>query len=376
VQIVDEHDPVVSVIRSDVPDTAPVVGEVPFFLGINYLKAIKASLEGDVQLQVLNKQSLAELIAEFPEDHNTVCGNLWAQFDTGSREINSGEEMEEDTLDEERSLSKRRIVESTSFRTEQQFNALCRAVKVGDTKVIAQLARQGAKLDQCDYDGKTILHMACMACSNGRYKVVECLLKLQVQVNIKDRWGQTPMAIALQTKQQMITSVLSSANATLGLASPELMLCTAAGSGDLQQVKRLVEFGVLPNVGDYDCRTAIHVASAEGHEKIVEYLLLSLADPNCKDRWEGTPLQDALAGGHIGTAHLLKAKGALVPEAFGSGAVCSAAGKGDVPTLRILHSFGQSLDVGDYDDRYALHLAAAEGRVLAVSFLLGISVYI
>ena len=91
----------------------------------------------------------------------------------------------------------------------------------------------------------------------------------------------------------------------------------------------------------YGCRTAIHVASAEGHEKIVEYLLLSLADANCKDRWECTPLQDALAGGHIGTAHLLKAKGALVPEAFGSGAVCSAAGKGDVPTLRILHSFGQ-----------------------------------
>jgi ankyrin repeat protein len=370
VQIVDEHDQVVSVIRSDVPDTAPVVGEVPFFLGINYLKAIKASLEGDVQLQVLNKQALSELIAEFPEDHNTVTANLWAQFDTGRSDINAADDADDDTLDEEKLMTRKRILEATSFRTEQQFNALCRSVKVGDTKMIAQLARQGAKLDQCDYDGKTILHMACHV---GRYKVVECLLKLQVQVNIKDRWGQTPMAIALQTKQQMITSVLSSANATLGLASPELMLCTAAGSGDLQQVKRLVEFGVLPNVGDYDCRTAIHVASAEGHEKIVEYLLLSQADPNCKDRWEGTPLQDALAGGHIGTAHLLKAKGAQVPDAFGSGAVCEAAGKGDVPTLRMLHSFGQSLDVGDYDDRYALHLAAAEGRVLAVSFLLGIS---
>jgi hypothetical protein len=62
VQIVDEHDQVVSVIRSDVPDTAPVVGEVPFFLGINYLKAIKASLQGDVQLQVLSSQAACELL--------------------------------------------------------------------------------------------------------------------------------------------------------------------------------------------------------------------------------------------------------------------------------------------------------------------------
>ncbi len=84
-------------------------------------------------------------------------------------------------------------------------------------------------------------------------------------------------------------------------------------------------------------------------------------------------MQDALSHGHIGTAHLLKAKGAEVPDEFGAEAVCTAAGKGDVPKLRMLHSFGQSLGVGDYDQRYALHLASAEGRVLAVSFLLGIS---
>ena len=52
VQVVDEHDQIVSVIRSDVPDTAPILGEVSFFLGINYLKAMKASLDCDVKLEV------------------------------------------------------------------------------------------------------------------------------------------------------------------------------------------------------------------------------------------------------------------------------------------------------------------------------------
>ena len=375
VQVVDEHDQVVSVIRSDVPDTAPLIGEVPFFLGINYMKAIKASLDGDVQLQVLSKHSLTELISEFPEDHNTICQNLWSQFDIGRTDAKPAQGKKatasnDGNLDKEKLMTKARILESTTFRKEQQFRLLCKAARTGDMNLVVLLARQGTSLNQTDYDGRTAMHMAC---TGGRYKVVEGLIKLGVDVNVKDRWGQTPMAISILAKQSMIITVLASAKAKLDMESPELTLCTAAGSGDMTQVKRLVEFGVLPNVGDYDKRTALHVAAAEGHEKIVEFLLLSQADPNSKDRWGGTPLQDALSGQHIGTAHILKAKGAEVPNEFGAEAVCTAAGKGDVPKLRMLHSFGQSLDVGDYDERYALHLASAEGRVLAVSFLLGIS---
>ena len=140
----------------------------------------------------------------------------------------------------------------------------------------------------------TIPHLQHMACNGGRYKIVECLLKLGAEQNIKDRWGQTPMAISITAKQQMVITVLAGSKAKLDMASPELALCTAAGAGDAQQVKRLIDFGVPPNSGDYDKRTALHVSSAEGHEKIVEFLLVAQADPNCKDRWGGTPLQDAL----------------------------------------------------------------------------------
>jgi ankyrin repeat protein len=374
VQVVDEHDQVVSVIRSDVPDTAPIVGEVPFFLGINYLKTIKASLDRDVQLEVLSRESMTELTETFPEDHNTICNNLWSQFDispsSDAKPGPHGSNGNNLNLDNEKLLIKKRIEEARTFRKEQQFNALSKAAHTGDIETVLRLAHQGANLNEVDYDGKTALHMACSA---GRYKIVESLLKLGVEKNIKDRWGQTPMSIAITTKQQMIITVLAGHNARLDIASPELELCSAAASGDLVKVKRLVEFGVNPNGGDYDKRTAIHVASAEGHEKVVEFLLLAQANPNCADRWGGTPLQDALSGQHIETAHILKAKGAIVSDNFGASAVCAAAGKGDVPKLRMLHSFGQSLDVGDYDDRRALHLATAEGKVLAVSFLLGIS---
>ena len=42
-----------TVIRSDVPNQAPLAGEVPFFLGVNHMNAIKAADDVvDVQLLV------------------------------------------------------------------------------------------------------------------------------------------------------------------------------------------------------------------------------------------------------------------------------------------------------------------------------------
>ena len=149
VQVVDEHDQVVSMIRSDVPDTAPIVGEVPFFLGINYLNAIKASLDGDVELQVLSKQSAIELAGIFPDDYGVICDNLWAQF--------GGQEAKEDdqtTLDKEKIMTKKRILDSANFKKMQHFSALCKAATSGDIDSIHKLANQGANLNQTDYDGE------------------------------------------------------------------------------------------------------------------------------------------------------------------------------------------------------------------------------
>ena len=45
------------------------------------------------------------------------------------------------------------------------------------------------------------------------------------------------------------------------------------------------------NLGDYDKRTAIHLAASEGNYEMVKWLVENGADVNAVDRWGGTPLQ-------------------------------------------------------------------------------------
>ena len=52
----------------------------------------------------------------------------------------------------------------------------------------------------------------------------------------------------------MTISQLTAARAKLDMDDPASALCAAAGTGDLAQVRRLIENGVDPNVGDYDRR--------------------------------------------------------------------------------------------------------------------------
>ena len=49
-------------------------------------------------------------------------------------------------------------------------------------------------------------------------------------------------------------------------------LSTAANDGSADTVKRLILAGVDVNAGDYDQRTALHLAAANGHLDVVQLL--------------------------------------------------------------------------------------------------------
>lgn len=96
-----------------------------------------------------------------------------------------------------------------------------------------------------------------------------------------------------------------------------VLLCSAAGSNDLDGLSLLVEsMGELINLNcvDYDGRVPLHVACREGHHKIVEYLLLHGASIHVRDRSGHTPLFDAIVEKRVEVVRILLNAGAHLAE--------------------------------------------------------------
>ncbi len=99
-------------------------------------------------------------------------------------------------------------------------------------------------------------------------------------------------------------------------ASPKVKisdLLEVAACGDTKKISPWVRIDPgLVNACDYDRRSALHLACAEGHQRTVELLLRNGAKICCRDRWVAEPLQEAILHGHKGIVQLLLQAGAAV----------------------------------------------------------------
>lgn len=132
----------------------------------------------------------------------------------------------------------------------------------------------------------------------------------------------------------------------------------------------LAEIPSLVNFRDYDRRTPLHIAAAEGQLEICKLLVEKGAKINRSDRWGLAPLDDAHRHQHNEVVQYLQQNGGK----FGSSSLLinlfSACVEGDVEEVRSLLEYGKiDLSLSDYDRRTPLHIAASEGQSEIVELL-------
>jgi ankyrin repeat protein len=133
-----------------------------------------------------------------------------------------------------------------------------------------------------------------VAASEGHVDICRFLVEKGARVNRSDRWGGSPLDDAHRHRHAEVIEYLRQQGATFGSLTQLPRFIQAASEGDKQEVEALLEFGNIDlDQGDYDRRTALHLASGEGRSEIVELLCKAGANVNVEDRWGNRPLDDA-----------------------------------------------------------------------------------
>ncbi|XP_078612807.1 uncharacterized protein LOC144882700 [Branchiostoma floridae x Branchiostoma japonicum] len=149
-------------------------------------------------------------------------------------------------------------------------------------------------------------------------------------------------------------------------------LFRAAGDGDVETVKRLIQQRVDVNcVGNFSA-TPLRNAASGGHVGVAELLLKAGAWMDKRDFVRDTPLHAAAEGGHVGVAELLLKTGARVDSKDVSLAtpLHRAASGGHVGVVNLLLKAAAQVDSGDGLGATPLHFAAIGGHVGVAELLL------
>jgi ankyrin repeat protein len=200
----------------------------------------------------------------------------------------------------------------------EEFSAGCSLLQraaLNDQAGMEELLKaRPAHVNFRDYDRRTALHVAA---SEGHLAICQFLIERGARINRSDRWGGSPLDDAHRHRHTDIIRYLREKGASTGSGNRLTNLIKAAADGDIDEVQMIVQCAARTvtdkldiNKGDYDKRTAMHLAAGEGNDKIVKLLCEAGADANVEDRWMRRPLDDAIQGGHQACVEILESFGA------------------------------------------------------------------
>jgi NhaP-type Na+/H+ or K+/H+ antiporter len=133
-------------------------------------------------------------------------------------------------------------------------------------------------------------------------------------------------------------------------------LIQAGYHGDIPKATAILKEGLYDiNGGDYDKRTALHLACAEGHLQMVQFLMESGANADAQDRFGRTPLEECVLNKHDAIADVLRAHGVVPLQGSKlTDQMLSLAKDGDLDGIKRLVDNGASVNTADYGSSRSL----------------------
>ena len=178
---------------------------------------------------------------------------------------------------------------------------LCEAAAHGRLTEIKKLFLMGISLEHSDYDGRTPL---ILAASEGHLEVCKYIHDKGVDLNTVDRMGNTAFSEALSNGHKHIVDWLHRNGVKQHVGDSKAFstfnFIQAAAEGNDEKLNKYFKVcknsddrKKIANAKDYDGRTALHLAVAEGSHTCVKLLLQNGANVNTVDRWNLSPIDEA-----------------------------------------------------------------------------------
>ncbi|EKX42324.1 hypothetical protein GUITHDRAFT_88116, partial [Guillardia theta CCMP2712] len=303
-----------------------------------------------------------------------ITKNILSNFNLdvyGNDIVDSERTVVEENEDPDAIALRKLIQDTVKRRQEEAFLSLSYAATAGDIEEVKRVLRKGVGINSCNYDGKTVLHMAA---SEGNFRVVELLLEEGALKNQKDsRWGRTPLQDAVENGHVHVAEQIHYKGGLLPQSAGPEQICKAASSGDTDKMERFLKIGLHVDETDSNGRTALHVAACEGQVEATKFLLQHRASVSIKDKYKNTALHDAVRHGHDQLAALLRAQNQTLslPSPEAGVFLCKFAFRNEEQQIQRFLANGVEVNEPNYDGRTALHIAACEGHLGLVKFLLG-----
>jgi ankyrin repeat protein len=188
--------------------------------------------------------------------------------------------------------------------------AIHRAAEDGDVEGVARLLDEDPRLLSSERDFQTLLTKAA---SRLRVGVVRLLLEKGVEVSTPDAIGNTALHHAASRGYEEMASLLLASGADTSRADGAAWtaLMYASANGHRAVVRLLLRFmggGGLDVMTDEDC-TALWLACCDGHDDVVQALLLAGADHTIPATNGETPRQVAQSNHHHRCAAVIEVRG-------------------------------------------------------------------